>query len=39
MTMWRILEVTILNRYFNSLKTKPGYERMLSYVPPDQTMF
>ena len=38
MTTWRILEVTVLNNYFNSLKKNPDYERFESYIPPNQAL-
>ena len=41
MAIWRILEVTILNNYFNSLKKKkkPEFEKVLTYMPPNQSLF
>ena len=32
MAMWRILEVTVLNSYFNSFKCIREYEGKLSYI-------
>ena len=41
MATWRILEVTVLNNYFNSLKKKKYYEKEIStsYIPPNQSLF
>ena len=39
MTTWRILEVTVLNRCFNSLENNTVLERKLSYIPPNQSLF
>ena len=39
MAMWRILEVTLLNSYFNSFKSITEYEGKLSYIPPNQSLF
>ena len=38
MTTWRIVEVTVLNNYFNSLNKNPDYERFESYIPPNQAL-
>ena len=42
MATWRILEVTVLNNYFNSLKNQKSFnvdDRALSYIPPNQALF
>ena len=38
MGIWRILEVTVLNGYFNSLKRSSLNDSTLSY-PPNQSLF
>ena len=41
MATWRILEVTVLNRYFNSLKKRNNisHKMTLTYIPPNQSLF
>ena len=39
MTTWRILEVTVLNNYFNSLKSHSEEQESGSYIPLHQAHF
>ena len=38
-TTWRILEITVLNNYFNSLKDEPNNGCSDTYVPLNQAFF
>ena len=39
LTTWRLLEITVLNEYFNSLNSNSEYERITSYSPVHQSHF